>query len=168
MKILTAVTLLLATLGGAAEARSVALVDGLQPGEKLAHAVLRAALGPSKRAAVVLYTRAGKRGFFGHVWANNKRYRLPMPDKDIATSMQWKVEAVAFVNVDRDRAKEIVVMTTYMIGAGPQGAIPQPYNYLFDYDAKRGRFVRLAKREKKIRHLRTAKKVRAALYGKKR
>ena len=134
----------------------------LRAGETIDHAVFSGPLGPDARATLVLAQRAHKVAIsrlVGFVIAGKRRIPLPLPDTHWSSGVE--VAAVLLVNLDKDRHLEIVVMTTYMTGAGPQGTHDRYENYVLDYNGKH--FVRLARLEKKVRTLGTARRVKKAL-----
>jgi len=136
----------------------------LRPGETLAHAAFSGPFGPSKQSIFVLVDRRlpkKAQTFDGFVVAD-KRHPLPIPDTQWPSGIT--VVAVILDDIDKDGVIEPIIMTTYMTGMGPDGAKDQHENFVVDW--RKDKFVRLPAVEKRIKHLSSAKKIRAKLRSK--
>ena len=100
----------------------------LGSGEALAHQVFRGPFGPSQDTIVVLTKRdvAGVTKFGGFLLYQvaGKTTKLALPD----LHDNWagsSIDAVAFMaEADADRVEEVVIVASYISGAGPEAAKP--------------------------------------------
>ena len=140
-----------------------ASVTPLLRGRALAHRVYQARFGPTATTdaptAIVLTQTGTPLELGGFALSGGKQYALPrLHDGDGALQ---RVVAIMFRNVDLDPDREVIALITYA-DEDPE-APPYFSNVVLDWDASRGRFVRLEQLEGEVEALPTAGDVLARL-----
>lgn len=137
----------------------------LQPDETLAHQVFRGPFGPASDTLLAIVDRKGEvhaialiPGKDGRTW---QRIDLPA----ISEGSLDSVPAVFFIDADDRAGPEAVIMTRQMTGAGPEGAIPRPFNAVLSWTGSE--FVRLGSIEETVFDLETAAEIKKAIQSRK-
>lgn len=127
----------------------------LKADEKLEHAVFSGPFGPEKGATLVLTSSSkdGPKRLFGFVLVGADNKRIDLPDLSDNQYVD-RVDAVAPIDIDGDRALEIIIISTIFSGAGPSAGQEYPHNLILDWDDTK--FVRLPAKEQKIANAKTA------------
>jgi hypothetical protein len=131
----------------------------LKPGELVGHPVLETDLGAAERSKLVLFSlKDGVSEYGAFVVADDKRIPVEVPEAEGAHS---GFSAVLFHDLDGDYVMEIIIMRTFMSGAGPQGAEDQPHNFVLDWDGTK--FVVLTELTEKIQGHSTSEQIYSTL-----
>lgn len=152
--------------GGVARASKKTLRSSVEPllrGRALAHRVYEARFGPTVSThapTAVVLTRGGHPPELGG-FALSAGEQFAFPRLHDGDDPLERVAAVMFRNVDRDPDREIIALVAYA-DEDPE-APPYFSNVVLDWDASRGRFVRLEQLEGEIEALHTAGEVLARL-----
>ena len=140
-----------------------ASVEPLLRGRALAHRVYEARFGPTVRTdapTAVVLTRGGQPPELGG-FALSDGESFPLPRLHDGETPLHRVAAVMFRNVDGDADREVIAIVAYA-DEDPE-APPYFSNVVLDWDAPRGRFVRLEQLEGEVEALHTAGEVLARL-----
>lgn len=138
-------------------------IEPLLRGRALAHRVYEARFGPTANTdapTAVVLTRGGQPPELGgFALSGGKQFAFPrLHDGDTPLH---RVAAIMFRDVDRDPDREIIALIAYA-DEDPE-APPYFSNVVLDWDAPRGRFVRLEQLEGEVEALHTAGEVLARL-----
>lgn len=152
--------------GGVTRASKNTLRRSVKPllrGRALAHRVYEARFGPTASTdapTAVVLTRGGEPPELGgFALSGGTQFAFPrLHDGDTPLD---RVAAVMFRDVDRDPDREVIALVAYA-DEDPE-APPYFSNVVLDWDASRGRFVRLEQLEGEVEALHTAAEVLARL-----
>jgi len=138
-------------------------IEPLLRGRALAHRVYEARFGPTASTNAptsVVLTRGGQPPELGgFALSGGKQFAFPrLHDGDTPLH---RVASIMFRDVDRDPDREIIALIAYA-DEDPE-APPYFSNVVLDWDAPRGRFVRLEQLEGEVEALHTAGEVLARL-----
>ncbi|MCI0487354.1 MAG: hypothetical protein L0229_12235 [Blastocatellia bacterium] len=131
-------------------------------GKKLVHQALEGNFGPSGANLVILFGDEEFKPFTGWVLAPVKgRYeKFVLPEPEYSYSME-EVKAVFYANADRDKERELLILSECYTGVGPTGA--QPFYQTRVYDWNGNGFSYRGKVSEKIGNASNARQVRSKL-----
>ena len=122
---------------------------------KLAHSVFRGPMGPHDDGTLLITSTEDR--FLAWVFAEEGNFELLIRQ----SFSPWEIPAVLFDDTNGDGERDIVIMATYITGAGPQGSVPFNENAVFTWTGQGFGHDRVA--ESKVASLTTAKAIRKAL-----
>lgn len=152
--------------GGAKRVSKSTLRDSVKPllrGRALAHRVYEARFGPTASTdapTAVVLTRGGQPPELGG-FALSGGEQFAFPRLHDGNAPLARVAAIMFRDVDGDPDREVIALVAYA-DEDPE-APPYFSNIVLDWDAPRGRFVRLEQLEGEVEALHTAGEVLARL-----
>jgi len=103
----------------------------------------------------------GGEELLGFVLAGGRRHPLFKSLEPRPSGIE--LEAVLLEDLDGDGIIEPIIMSSFLTGAGPQGAIPRFENYILDWDAGRNIYLPLQALGRKIEALESVEAIRTRL-----